>query len=124
MITLTTAKGAQLRLFIRTETQSPGDHNFMAPCWDLVVAIGDNAPVVAEVTEHAVHGLCIKGSLGSKPFLAPVPEAYRAAVRALATEYKTEVERRLNAALAADQKYEAHRETMRRVLGSACVEAE
>lgn len=118
-----TAKGTEIRVFIRTEKPNLADHTVMNPCWELRIAIGDRFPIDAVAVEHPEHGYCLRNAtLGDAPVVAPVPASAETAVRAVVKHYQTEHDARAVAWMESERRYEEGRDRMRRVLGSACVD--
>jgi hypothetical protein len=111
----TAESGKAVALTLATERTINADGDLVTvPDWDLRLEVaGLSAIYNFQVAEHPTYGTI----LDAGRIKVRVPADQAAAVKALVAEYRAEVERRIDADLAASKEYDEGRERMRKVMG-------
>lgn len=101
-----TAKGAQIKVFVKTEMENLVDHNFKADCHDFVVEVAGFGRLSSPKLVDGAFCERFARTVNGKKVKVQVPASDEAA--ALYADYVAEAERRIEAGAKADAEYEAH----------------
>ncbi|MDD4986650.1 MAG: hypothetical protein PHQ43_12895 [Dehalococcoidales bacterium] len=117
----TAESGRNVSLELLTERTVNADGDLVnVPDWQIRLTI-DGLPAFGSVkltTVPEYDGLVMDaGLLGRQRIIVRVPEEHRIEVETLVTEYKAEINRRIDNDLTVAKEYEEGRERMRKVMG-------
>lgn len=112
-ITWTTPKGTEITLTLSTEKRINADGDIsMVHDWDLTAKAGTTYLHRPTIKTHPTVGICLNDGKN----WAPIASAVLDEVTALVSEFRTELDRRINANIKVDREYEAHTNRMRRAM--------